>query len=84
VSYEDATNSAWKALSLILFASKNESKMKMNQFVSTHDAGKVGTSEAVQPVRCFLQQPEMSSAMSSSRPVFRSSGQPRSSRFPIM
>jgi hypothetical protein len=39
VSYEDATNSAQKALSLILFASKYESKMKTNQSISALDAG---------------------------------------------
>ncbi len=43
-SYKDETNSAQKALSLILFASKYESKMKMNQSVSAVDVGKECTS----------------------------------------
>lgn len=44
MNYVDAPNSAQKALSLILFASKYESKMKMNQSVSALDVGKEGTS----------------------------------------
>lgn len=44
VNCEDAPNSAQKALSLILFAAKYESKMKMNRSVSALDVGKEGTS----------------------------------------
>ncbi|XP_059431918.1 zinc finger CCCH domain-containing protein 7 isoform X2 [Corylus avellana] len=44
VKYKDAPNSAQKAHSLILFATKYESKMKMNRSVGALDVGKEGTS----------------------------------------
>jgi hypothetical protein len=45
VKYKDAPNSAQKAHSLILFATKYESKMKMNQSFSALDVDKEGSSD---------------------------------------